>query len=165
VKERDYEIRDGGDADLPAITALFNYFVRESFAAFPDREVAAEAFMQLFQQIRHFCFPVVEVNGQVIGFGMLRPLYPHENMHICGEVSYFIAPEYTHMGIGRALLESLTVRAKILGMTSLVAKISSENGQSLSFHGKHGFHECGKIEQAGRKFGRIFHIITMQKFI
>jgi phosphinothricin acetyltransferase len=45
----------------------------------------------------------------------------------------------------------------------LLANISSKNMESLTFHKKHGFFECGRMYEVGEKFNELFDVIWMQK--
>jgi phosphinothricin acetyltransferase len=158
-------IRPVTGADARDITRIFNYYVKRSFAAFPDVEVGRPFILQILEQAREFgCF-VVEEDGGIVGFGTLRPLYPFPNLTAAGEVSYFICPEYTGRGAGTRLLGVLEDRARELGMTSLVARVSSRNRKSIRFHRKNGFSIGGRIRRIGAKFGKLFDVIILQKFL
>jgi L-amino acid N-acyltransferase YncA len=159
------EIRPVTEADTPEITRIFNHFVRRSFAAFPDREVGRPFIFQLLEQAGGYGCYAVEVGGTVIGFGMLRPFYPFPNLMAAGEVSYFICPGYTGQGVGTRLVHVLEDRARELGMTSLVARVSSRNRRSIRFHRKNGFSPCGRIRRIGEKFGKPFDVVILQKFL
>jgi phosphinothricin acetyltransferase len=78
-------------------------------------------------------------------------------------LTYFILPEFTGKGLGNRLLEQLTIEAKKLEMTSLVANMASKNTTSIHFHKRHKFTEVGRLHSAGMKFGEPFDIIWMQK--
>ena len=159
------EIRPVIKSDAPDITRIFNHYVRRSFAAFPDREVGRPFILQLLEQAREFGCYAVEREGKVIGFGIVRPLYPFPNLMAAGEVSYFLSPEFTGQGTGTRLLEVLAGRARELGMTSLVARVSSRNRKSIRFHRKNGFSLCGRIRGIGMKFGKSFDVVILQKFL
>jgi len=170
------EIRDGGpesgytsmirpamDADAPEIVRIFNHYVRKSYAAFPDQEIGMPVILRILEQVKDYGCYTVEVEGRVIGFGMVRPFYPFPNLMAAGEVSYFICPEFTGRGLGGRLIQTLEGRARELGMTSLVARVSSLNRRSIRFHRKHGFSLCGRIRRVGEKFGRTFDVVILQK--
>lgn len=159
------EIRPTTEADAPEITRIFNHYVRRSFAAFPDREVGRSFVLQLLEQAGGFGCYSVEAERAVVGFGVIRPLYPFPNLMAAGEVSYFICPGFTGRGLGTRLLGILEHRAKELGMASLVARISSRNRRSIRFHRKNGFSTCGRIRRIGSKFGRDFDVVILQKFL
>ena len=156
-------IRRLTEADAPEIARIFNYYVRKSFAAFPDREAGMPFILQVFEQARNYGTYAVELDGTVIGFGMVRPLYPFPNLGAVGEVSYFICPEFTGRGLGGRLVGILEGRARELGMTSLVARVSSRNRRSIRFHRKNGFSLCGRIRGVGEKFGKPFDVVILQK--
>jgi phosphinothricin acetyltransferase len=63
------------------------------------------------------------------------------------------------------LLDRLLAKACEMGITSILASISSLNPPSLSFHESHGFEECGRFAQIGRKKGQGFDVVWMQKMV
>jgi phosphinothricin acetyltransferase len=158
-------IRSITENDAPQITRIFNHYVRRSFAAFPDREVGGPFILQLLEQAKGYGCYAIESEGEVIGFGMVRPLYPFPNLMAAGEVSYFISPGFTGRGTGTRLIGVIEERARELGMTSLVARVSSRNRKSIRFHRKNGFSICGRIRAVGTKFGKPFDVVILQKFL
>ena len=105
--------------------------------------------------------------GRALGFALLRP---HNPMHTStfsrtAEITYFIAPENTNQGIGKAMQIRLMNEAREKGITTILASISSLNTKSLNFHKKQGFQECGRFQKIGRKWGQDFDVIWMQKMI
>jgi phosphinothricin acetyltransferase len=151
------------DRDAPGIAAIFNHYVRRSFAAFPDREVGTPVIRELLEQVKAFGCYAVEGDRGLVGFGLLRPLYPFPNLMGAGEVSYFICPGYTGRGWGTRLLGVLEARARELGMASLVARVSSRNRKSIRFHRRNGFSLGGRIRGIGTKFGKPFDMVILQK--
>lgn len=149
-----------------AVIDIFNHFVTRSFAAYPDQPVPYEFFARLQQMTQGYPAYVAMVDpGQVVGFGFLRPFHPANTLQRTAEVSYFISPEFTNLGIGKALLNRLIREAVPRGIDSLVASISSRNDQSIAFHRRNGFRDCGRFERAGRKNGEDFDIVWMQRHI
>ncbi len=156
-------IRDAMDSDRNAITTIFNRFVRESFAAYSEKEFDSKQMEGLFQTARIF---KVLVDGEtVVGFGFNRPYREFENFSHVGMLTYFILPEHTGKGLGTRMLNSLMEEGREMGNTNFVAHISSKNKQSLAFHKKHGFEECGRLKNMGFKFGESFDIVWVQKQI
>lgn len=159
----DYTIREAGDADRGPVVDIFNHFVRHTFAAYPDREVPTGFFDTLRTLSSGFPFLVIVAEQAVIGFGLVSPYRRDETFKHTGVLTYFIMPEYTHLGLGSALLDRLIQEAQARGISNLLANISSRNEQSLNFHRKHGFRECGRLEGIGVKFDECFDIVWMQK--
>ncbi|MDQ1282428.1 MAG: hypothetical protein QG666_217, partial [Euryarchaeota archaeon] len=104
-------------------------------------------------------------DGRILGFAMLRPHNQMAAFSSAAEISYFIAPEYVGLGIGTALQEHLLHEAHKMGITTILAGISSLNSNSLAFHKRRGFIECGRFVKIGRKWGQEFDVVWMQMMI
>lgn len=147
-----------------AVVRIFNHFVTQSFAAYPEKPVDERFFDVLVERLQGYPAIVVKVEpDEVVGFAFLRPYHPTPTFRRTATVTYFLLPDYTRRGIGTAILERLEGEARQLGIDSLMASISSHNEQSLSFHWKHGFAECGRFRHVGIKFGQDFDEVWMQK--
>jgi phosphinothricin acetyltransferase len=154
-------IRDVMETDGPAIMVIFNHFVANSFATYTDQEAG----MELFQRFRSNAsvFLVLLVEEKPAGFGLIQPYLPFASCRRTGMLTYFILPEFTGKGYGSKILEMLIAAGKEKGITNLVAHISSKNAQSLAFHRKHGFRECGRLKNVGIKFDQSFDVIWVQR--
>ena len=115
------------------------------------------------------CYPayvlVDDVSCHVVGFSFIRPLPPLPTFQKTAVIDYFTAAEHTGKGLGPLCLQRLEQDAKKAGISHIIADVSSENHGSLSFHKKHGFRQCGIMENIGNKLGRNFSVIRMQKDI
>jgi len=69
------------------------------------------------------------------------------------------------LGLGKTALDRLAEAARELGVDRLMASISSLNQESLRFHRKYGFQECGRFTEAGTKFGGNFDVVWMVRRI
>jgi L-amino acid N-acyltransferase YncA len=153
-------------ADRWAVVDIFNYYVDNTFAAFPEDRVTDEFFDWLLRLSKGYtALAAKDKNGRVIGFGLLRSHSPVPTLSRTAEISYFLLPEYTRKGAGKALLEKLVEEAKIRKLSSLLACISSLNDVSIAFHKKNGFVECGCFRDIGLKKGKVFDVLWMQKML
>jgi phosphinothricin acetyltransferase len=84
-------------------------------------------------------------------------------MRQSASITYFIHPEFTGMGIGTAFLEHLLEAGSALGITNFLAHISSLNTGSIRFHQRHGFTECGRFIDVGRKLDQSFDMVWLQR--
>ncbi len=152
--------------DGNAIIDIFNYYAENSFAAYPECGVPYELFKLFLDMAQGYPFLVAkDGHGRVLGFGFL---HPHNHMPVfslVAEITYFIAPEHIGQGIGSQILERLLDWARENGITSILASISSLNPDSMAFHKKNGFVECGRFAGIGRKKGQEFDVVWMQKMI
>jgi phosphinothricin acetyltransferase len=157
------KIREMQESDRDAVTRIFNHYAATSFAAYPDGPLPP----QFFSLLREGALSaiVLEDDGGVAGFGLLKPFLPFPVFRKTGMLTYFLAPEAVRKGLGSRLLEQLTGDARKMGMTMLVANMSSKNEASIRFHKAHGFSEAGNIAAAGEKFGESFGILWMQRTI
>lgn len=143
---------------------IFNYYVENSFAAYPETKVPYQAF-DMFLQLSSG-FPtggIKDESGRVVGFGMLRSHNPMPAFSQTAEVTYFIHPDHTGKGLGKILLDFLEKGAAERGIINILAGISSFNSGSIRFHQKNGFAECGRFRQVGKKLGKEFDVVWMQK--
>jgi len=152
--------------DGRSIIDIFNHYVENSFAAYPEDRVPYEFFDLFLSMTQGYPFLVAkDGNGKVLGFGLLRPHGPIPAFSGAAEITYFIDPEHTGQGIGGAMLNALLEGARAKGLRTILASISSLNPVSLAFHKKNGFRECGRFLGVGCKRGRLFDVVWMQRML
>ncbi|MBD3217366.1 MAG: GNAT family N-acetyltransferase [candidate division Zixibacteria bacterium] len=133
-------VRTLKDDDGKAVVNIFNYFVENSFAAYPQRKVGLEFFYRLRELAGNYPFYAAVDKGKgVIGFGLIRPFLNLDTFKRTAEITYFILPDFTDKGLGKRFPDRLTADARNIGVKVLIANISSLNQQSISFHEKYGF--------------------------
>lgn len=162
----DFSLEPVSIEDGKAIIDIFNHYVENTFAAYPEDKVPYEFFGLFMNVSQGYPFLVAkDGEGKVLGFGLLRPHNPMPAFSRTAEITYFLAPERTRKGIGGMMLDRLLAEAGEMGITSILASISSLNPGSLTFHKKHGFQECGRFVGIGRKKGREFDVVWMQRMV
>lgn len=144
---------------------IFNYYAENSFSAYPESKLPYEFYGKFLEMTRNYPAYVMKDgdSGKVLGFCFLRAYNPFPVFKQTAEISYFIKKEEVGKGIGKKALLMLEADAKRLGITTILASITSENERSIKFHQKNGFTECGRLRHVGKKFGKSFDIIWMQK--
>jgi len=91
-----YEFSPISPEDREAVIDTFNYYIENSFAAYPETRVPYEFFDFFLQAISGYPNAVVkDENKKLLGFCMLRPHSPMPTFSGTAEISYFIRPEYT----------------------------------------------------------------------
>ncbi len=159
-------IRKAIGEDQDSITSIFNYYAENSFAAYPEQKVGSEFYERLRSITYNDSFYVVETNNErIIGFGLLKKYHTAETLKQSAELTYFLHRDYLRFGIGKKLLEVLYSDARSYGVKTLLAHISSLNEISINFHLKNGFTECGRFKNVGKKFGKEFDVVWVQKFL
>ncbi len=160
----DYSLEPMEAGHRQPVIDIFNQFIRESHAAFLDEPVRDHFFDHFLKMSRGY--PAVVVRSaaqQVVGFAFLRPHYSPDAFRRAAEITYFILPDHTRQGLGTAILELFVEEAGPLGIDTILACVSSKNPESLNFHRKNGFRECGRFLKIGRKFGEDFDAVWLQK--
>ncbi|NQT26624.1 N-acetyltransferase family protein [candidate division KSB1 bacterium] len=159
-------IRPLEDEDKLFILDILNYYIKTSFAAFAEDCIGQKECDKLIAASSGYPFYVLETDKQeIVGFGRLRPYHPFQTFRKTAVCTYFIMPEHTGLGHGKALLLELIEDAKKMEIKNLLAEISSGNEASLRFHEKMGFQECGRLKRIGCKFGQDFDIVIMQQVL
>lgn len=154
---------EAGDAQ--PVMQIFNYYVENSFAAYPQMRLPETFYSALMASYQGYPNAVAVDGGKVVGFGGLRAYSPISTFSHTAEISYFINPDATSKGLGSLMLKHFIQEAKQKNIETLLASISSLNEVSLAFHQKHGFTVCGTFKNVGRKNGTTFDVIYMQKVI
>jgi phosphinothricin acetyltransferase len=176
----EYAIRPVTYHNKAAVIDIFNYYVENTYSAYPQNKVSYEFFDVLMDMAKGYPFYVAKTNAEeagetsgtrkrtpkkVIGYAFLRPHYRIDTFDGAAELTCFIAPGYTGNGIGRALLDRLVADARNRGINTILASISSANQASIDFHTKYGFSKCGEFKGIGKKNGKAFDEVWMQLLI
>ena len=150
-----------------SVMEIFNYYIEHSMAAYPESPLPESAFCGLLEKAKGYpAYVIIDAKAdKVVGFCLLHAYNPLPTFKHTAEVTYFLSPDAVSNGIGTIALRQLEQDAHNMGITKLLASISSENAPSLSFHKKHGFTECGRLHEIGRKLGKTFDVVWMEKSI
>jgi phosphinothricin acetyltransferase len=150
--------------DREEMLGIFNYYVENSFATYTEEPVGTERFAVLMSFASGW--PGVTArrgDGAMAGFGLLRPYSTIPAFCGTAELTCFIGPEFTGLGIGSAILGSLVDSALGIGLRTIVSTVSSLNEGSIRFHVAQGFAETGRLLQVGMKRGIPFDLVFLQK--
>lgn len=160
----EFSINPISNEDREAIMDIFNHYVENSFAAYPEIRLPYQAFDMLLQMTNGLPTGTIkDQSGNILGFGILRPHNPMPTFSRTAETTYFIHPDYTGKGLGKMLLGFLERGAIEKNIKNILANISSLNPISIKFHQKNGFIECGRFIKVGKKNGKEFDTVWMQK--
>ena len=152
--------------DRNAVIDIFNYYIENSFAAYPEKSVTYEFYETLLKMCHGFPNGVIrDDTGVVVGFGMLRPYNPISTFSTTAEITYFVKQGHTGLGLGTVLIEYLMNEGINRGIKSILASVSSLNVGSMKFHIRHGFIECGRFRKIGRKQEKVFDVVYYQKML
>lgn len=158
-----FKLRKAALEDEKAVLEIFNYFVENSYAAYTEHPENSAFFKRLWDISSGYPFYIAEnQDGRAIGFALMHPYYGIGVFRKAARITYFILPEFTHKGLGKMFLDRLIYDARELGLENILASVSSLNEQSLDFHRKYGFTECGRFKEIGIKWGQKFDEVWFQ---
>lgn len=147
------------------IMDIYNYYIDNSLSAYPESALPYEFFDNFLEMTKDYPAFSIKVTDKIVGFCFLRAYNRFPTFRETAEITYFIEKDYTGKGIGKSALNKLELEAQQKGIKTILANVASENSQSLSFHKRNGFKECGRFKGVITKSGKLFDIIWMQKWI
>jgi len=143
---------------------IYNHYVDHGFASFREAQLPYAAFDRFLAMAHGYpAYACLGDDRAVEGFGFLHAWHPSECFHRTAEATYFLHPDATRRGVGSLLLTRLLEDAAARKIQRVLASISSRNAESLAFHLKHGFAECGRFPRIGHKHGQDFDVVWMIK--
>lgn len=154
-------------ADLSAINDIYNHYVRTSTTTYQEIESTPQERLEWFtaRDPRHVV-TVAEIDvdgiGTVVGWASLNVFRARSAYRFSTENSVYVHEDHFRKGIGDALLADSIVRAREHGFRTILAGIDADQSASIAIHAKHGFVECGRMKEVGRKFDRWLDVVFMQ---
>jgi phosphinothricin acetyltransferase len=162
----EFQIRPAAEADLPAVTAIYEHAVRHGTATFelvpPDLAEMTRRFKALVDG--GFPYLVAAPEGEAIGYAYAGPYRPRPAYRFTVENSVYLRPAIHRRGIGLKLLQRLIADCEARGYRQMIAVIGdSANAASIGVHRRCGFAMVGTHPNVGFKFGRWLDTVMMQR--
>lgn len=161
-------IRPATLADLPGITEIHNYYVENTHITFDVRTFTPEQRVPWFHDhndgARHRTL-VAEENGGIAGYAATGFFRNKEAYETTVEVSVACAPDSKRKGIGSRLYAELFALLEKEDVHRVVAGIAQPNAPSNALHERFGFKKIGAFTEVGRKFGKYWDVLWMEKSI
>ena len=154
-------IREAKTSDLEKITEIYNKAILNTVATFDIHPKTVNERMDWFN--KHFIdnLPVfiMEIEKGVCGWISLSKLFDKCAYNNTTEISIYVDELSRGKGIGTKLMEHLLndVRMK-KSCHTIVARIASENKESIKLHLNCGFKLAGELKEVGYKFDRYIDV-------
>ena len=161
-------IRPSQPNDIPAIAAIYTHHVLHGTGTFEleapsASEMASRRVDVLAKGLPHL---VATQGDHVLGFAYCNWFKPRPAFRFSAEDSIYLDPNAQGLGLGRALLTELMVRAEQAGVRKLMAVIGdSANAGSIGVHRSVGFSQVGILKSCGWKFDQWRDVVMMDKFL
>ena len=159
-------IRDSGESDIAAITAIYRHHVLHGLASFEEVPPAPDELASRRRQIlaRGLPYLVAERSDQVLGYCYAGPYRPRTAYRFTLEDSIYVDAGEVGRGVGRALLGRLLEQCTALGYRQMVAVIGGgDQWPSIRLHEALGFSHAGRLAAVGFKFGGWVDCVLMQR--
>jgi L-amino acid N-acyltransferase YncA len=158
-----YSIRSATRADVEAIKDILNYYIEHSTVIFVMKPQTLEERLAWFDaHSKDYPVTVVEVGGNVVGWGALSPFRPQAAYAGTAELSIYLQHDFIGRGLGRALVSDLLTRARVAGHHVLMGVCCSDAVASIQLLEAFGFLRVGHLREVGRKFDRWLDVVLLQ---
>ncbi len=159
-------IRDAVAEDSESLSEIYRYYVEETAISFeltaPDKD---EMERRRKEYSESFPFLIAEDGGKILGYAYAHPFSQREAYSKSVEVTIYLDRMSTGKGIGKALYEALEEKLKVKGIRNLYAIVMYPGYGSVEFHERMGYRLVGKLTNCGEKFGKLWSVVYMEKFL
>ena len=160
-------IKPASLADLPRLTEIHNYYVQNTHITFDVRKFAPEQRVAWFYDHsdghRHRTLVAEQAEIGILGYAATGPFRTKEAYETTVEVSVACSPDAIGKGIGTQLYQALFSLLGEEDVHRVVAGIAQPNVASNALHERFGFKQIGVFTEVGRKFGKYWDVMWMEK--
>jgi L-amino acid N-acyltransferase YncA len=157
-------LRPAHTTDAAAIASIYNDALAGREATFETEPRPPAAFQAQIDSER-YPLPVVELDGQLIGWAGLAPYSERTAYAGIAEFSIYVAQRIRGRGIGTVLCQQLAEESERSGLWKLVGKIFPENQACVRMTGRCGFREVGLHRCHGRLDGRWRDVLLVERLL
>ena len=169
----DYMIRDVREDDAAELVRIYSYYVLNTAVSFEYEAPTTQEFCERIKKITaKYPYLVCEKDGGIVGYVYAGEYSSREAYSWTVATSIYVKKELRRQGIGTMLYAELEKRLRDMGIVNLLAGAAyCENEDeylthdSYDFHAARGFHQVARLETVGKKFGRWYDLVWMQKKI
>lgn len=159
-------IRHAGEADLAAITAIYNYYIENTAVTFDleplDWRDRGDWLAGFDAKGRHQLFVAAE-GEDILGYAYAGQFRARAAYSRSVESSVYLKDGAGGHGLGSALYLALFEALSKTDAHRIYAGATQPNEASIALHEKFGFTRIGVFSDAGWKFGRYHDVLWMEK--
>ncbi len=167
------KIRYADAGDAARLLEIYAWYVTNTAITFECDVPSQEEFgARIENTLKTYPYLVLEEGGRILGYAYAGPFKDRAAYSLSCEVSIYIDREARGRWYGRALYEALERALKEKGILNLYACIADPiredeylTRDSESFHRCLGYVKVGTFHSCGRKFGRRYNMLRMEKMI
>ncbi|MEM7294454.1 MAG: N-acetyltransferase family protein [Pseudomonadota bacterium] len=155
--ERSVLIRAGVRGDLPALTEIYNHYVKTSVVTFDLETKSVDqrvAWFEQFDTAGPYRLLVAERDSMLLGYACSARFRPKPAYDRSVETSVYLAPGIEGGGIGTALYSELFATLEHERVHRAYGIVALPNDASRHIHLKFGFESLHTLSEVGYKFDR-----------
>ncbi len=159
-------IRPGALEDLPRLTEIHNHYVLNTHITFDVCAYKPEERVGWFHEHsdgHRYRLLVAEEQAQVLGYVATGRFRAKQSYDTTVEASIGCAPDAVSKGVGSKLYAALFEALASEDIHRIVAGIAQPNPASNALHKKFRFQEVGVFREVGRKFGKYWDVLWMER--
>ncbi|MEE1755812.1 GNAT family N-acetyltransferase [Streptomyces sp. SP18CS02] len=163
------QVRAGVEADLAALTELYNHYIRETAITFDTSPLTVEDRRPWLRSHSedgpHRLLVAQDVRnaGTILGYATTSPFRPKAAYSTSVEASVYLSPDAGGRGVGTLLYKHLFEALADEDVHRAYAGITVPNEASIRLHTRFGFRPVGQFGEVGRKFGRYWDVAWYEK--
>ena len=149
-------IRPAAAGDSAAIAGIYNHYVATTVITFEEEPVSAPDMARRIEDATSASLPwlVAEREGEVAGYAYATPWRARSAYRFSVEVTVYVDPDRSRLGIGRRLYEALLPELHPRGVHAAFGVIALPNDASVALHERFGFAKVAHLREVGYKFDR-----------
>ncbi|MFE2374556.1 GNAT family N-acetyltransferase [Streptomyces sp. NPDC059398] len=168
AQRAEVQVRPGREADLQALTDLYNHYIRETAITFDTNVFTPEErrpwLLSHPEDGPHRLLVAQEVpSARILGYATSSAFRPKAAYATSVEVTVYCAPAAAGRGIGTMLYGALFEALTEEDVHRAYAGITLPNEASAALHARFGFTPVGTYREVGRKFGTYHDVAWYEK--
>ena len=168
-----FTVRTVTPEDAQALLDIYSWYVENTAVSFELEPPTVEEFRaRIAYYRRRYPYLCVTQGDVIVGFAFAHAFRERAAYDYVAETTIYLRHDMRRRGAGRLIYTILENELKKMGVTNLYACIAVPDGDdphlsdaSPLFHQKLGFGSCGVFYNCGRKFGKWYTMIWMEKII
>ncbi|QCD56457.1 GNAT family N-acetyltransferase [Streptomyces hawaiiensis] len=162
------QVRPGVEADLDALTTLYNHYVRETAITFDTAVFTPQErrpwLLSHPEDGPYRLMVATEPDSQeILGYSTSSPFRMKPAYATSVETTVYVTPGAGRRGVGTLLYTALFEALSGEDLHRAYAGVALPNEASARLHERFGFRHVGTYREAGRKFGRYWDVAWYEK--
>ena len=157
------QIRPAVEADLAAITDIYNWTIVDNHVSFDLEPFTLESRLAWWRaRDPELTCLVAEVDGEVVGVSYSSWYRPKPAYRSSMETTIVVAAGHRRRGWGSRLLGELLDRLETQGIHRAIAIVALPNDASVELHRRLGYRTVGVLTEVGDKLGRHWDTMLLE---